>query len=37
MKIKELYQGPGKLEKVMDAGSFLIIKAGNPSEEITIE
>jgi hypothetical protein len=37
MKIKELYQGPGKLEKVMDAGSFLIIKAGSSSEEITIE
>ncbi len=37
MKMKNLYHGPGTLQKVMDAGSFLIIKAGNPSEEITIE
>jgi hypothetical protein len=37
IKMKELYHGPGTLQKVMDAGSFLIIKAGNPSEEITIE
>ncbi len=37
MKIKELYKGPGKVEKVMDAGSFLIIKVGAPEGEIIIE
>ncbi|NPA40519.1 MAG: hypothetical protein GXO57_08780 [Thermodesulfobacteria bacterium] len=37
MKMKELYHGPGSLQKVMDAGSFLIIKAGSNPQEIVVE
>ncbi len=37
LKLKSLYKGPGQIEKVLDAGDFLIIKAGTRSEEITIE
>ncbi len=37
MKLKDIYRGPGRIEKVLDAGSFLVIKAGSKSEEITIE
>ncbi len=36
--LKKAYSGPGQLEKVSDAGSFLVIKAaGNGEIELTIE
>jgi len=36
--LKKAYSGPGQLEKVSDAGSFLVIKAaGNGEVELTIE
>ena len=37
MKLKDYYNGPGKVEKVLDAGSFLVIKVGDGSSEIVIE
>lgn len=38
MALKKAYSGPGQLEKVSDAGSFLVIKAaGNGEVELTIE
>ncbi len=37
IKLKEYYQGPGKIEKVLDAGSFLIVKIGEGENEISIE
>ncbi len=36
-QIEEMYRGPGKVEKVLDAGSFLVIKAGSGSVEIEVE
>ena len=36
--VKKAYSGPGQLEKVSDAGSFLVIKAaGNGEIELTVE
>ncbi len=37
MRMKELYRGPGVLKKVMDAGSFLIVRAGSGGGDIVIE
>ena len=38
LALKKAYSGPGQLEKVSDAGSFLVIKAaGNGEVELTIE
>ena len=38
LALKKAYRGPGQLEKVSDAGSFLVIKAaGNGEIELTIE
>ena len=38
LALKKAYKGPGQLEKVSDAGSFLVIKAaGNGEIELTIE
>lgn len=38
LAVKKAYSGPGQLEKVSDAGSFLVIKAaGNGEVELTIE
>lgn len=38
LALKKAYSGPGQLEKVSDAGSFLVIKAaGNGEIELTIE
>lgn len=38
LALKKAYGGPGQLEKVSDAGSFLVIKAaGNGEVELTIE
>jgi len=38
LAVKKAYGGPGQLEKVSDAGSFLVIKAaGNGEIELTIE
>lgn len=38
LALKKAYIGPGQLEKVSDAGSFLVIKAaGNGEVELTIE
>ncbi|WP_456484819.1 DUF6175 family protein [Desulfurobacterium sp.] len=37
MKLEDMYSGPGKLEKVLDTGSLLIIKAGSGDTDIEIE
>ncbi|WP_457567671.1 DUF6175 family protein [Desulfurobacterium sp.] len=37
MKLEEMYTGPGKLEKVLDSGSLLILKAGTGDTDIEIE
>ena len=38
LALKKAYSGPGQLEKVSDAGSFLVIKAaGNGEVELVIE
>ncbi|SNR75635.1 DUF6175 family protein [Desulfurobacterium atlanticum] len=37
LTLEESYSGPGKIEKVLDTGSLLIIKAGSSTEDIVIE
>ncbi len=37
LKLKNTYEGPGRLEKVMDSGSFLIVKLAGLGGEVEIE